>query len=223
MVKRNDPGRRETLRSPVRKETSGAASDVKSDIPILTVIVACAALGASVSDPAVHGALLGLALAGAFVHWYLARARKQQSNGRRARLATMRNISQEAALLRCSETAARHPNFGSELRIFERAVLETMADIHRRRAARAPLSLVQHYVREAVPAAVRAVEAYDDALTLERACLDVRRMSMRLLEGPLRSPSTAAPAPETVPVWRRMAGPADATASREKSTAALTA
>jgi hypothetical protein len=94
-----------------------------------------------------------------------------------ALLATLRSLSEEAALIGCSQVATRHPELRCELHIFERAVVRCLADIHHGRTGAPALSVIQRCVKVVAPSLLVAVQTYDDKLTLQSACRQFGEMS----------------------------------------------
>lgn len=138
-------------------------------------------IGSLIAKLAAHDSLLLVALAVLFVQWHAQRHRQMRAQQQRAKLATMRSLSEEVALLSCSEIAARHPELRCELHIFERTVVRCLADAHHGRAGAPDLSLIQRCVTEIAPPLLVAVQTYDDKVTLQGVCRQFRQMSQRLL------------------------------------------
>jgi hypothetical protein len=102
----------------------------------------------------------------------------------------MRKLSEEVTLLGCSQIAVRHPELQCELRIFERSVIRSLADIHHGRLHTTSLSVIQRLVTAKAPALLEALNTYDDKLTLQSVCRQFRHMSERLLpQAPASVPS----------------------------------
>jgi hypothetical protein len=149
---------------------------------LATAVVSLLSLiGALIAKLAAHDSLLLLALGALFVQWHAQRRRQMRRQERDATLTTMRKLSEDAVLLSCSQLATRHPELRCELHIFERAVVRSLADIHHGRPGAPPLALIHRYVTEMAPSLLRAVQEYDDKLTLQGVCRQFRRMSQRLL------------------------------------------
>lgn len=149
---------------------------------IVTAVVSLVSLiGALIARLAAHESLLLVVLGALFVQWHAQRRRQTRQKEQTERLSTMRSLSEEAVLLSCSELANRHPELRCELRIFERAVVRSLADLHHGRPGAPSLPLIYRYVTEMAPSLLRAVEEYDDKVTLQGVCRQFRRMSQRLL------------------------------------------
>jgi len=138
-------------------------------------------VGSWMANLAAHESLLLIALAALFVQWHAQRRRQTRAEEQRASLATMRSLSEEAALLSCSQVASSHPELRCELRIFERAVVHCLADLHHGRSGAPSLSVIQRCVTVVAPPLLAAVQTYDDKLTLQSVCRQLRQMSERLL------------------------------------------
>jgi hypothetical protein len=138
-------------------------------------------VGSLMANLAAHDSLLLIALTALFVQWHAQRRRQIRTSEQRALLATMRSLSEEAALLSCSQVATRHPELRCELHIFERAVVRCLADLHHGRTGAPALSVIQRCVTVIAPPLLAAVQTYDDKLTLQSVCRQFRQMSHRLL------------------------------------------
>jgi len=152
-------------------------------IQALTTAVAAivSLVGSLMANLAAREALLLIALTVLFVQWHAQRRRQMRTKEQRALLATMRGLSDEVALLSCSQVATRYPELRCELHIFERTVVRCLADLHHGRAGVPALSVIQRCVTVIAPSLVTAVQTYDDKLTLQSACRQFRQMSQRLL------------------------------------------
>ena len=149
---------------------------------LATAVVSLLSLiGGLIAKLAAHDSLMLLALGALFVQWHAQRGRQSRRKEKDALLTTMRGLSEDAVLLSCSQIAVRHPELRCELRIFERAVVRSLADIHHGRPSAPPLLLIHRYVTEMAPSLLKAVQEYDDKLTLQGVCRQFRRMSQRLL------------------------------------------
>jgi len=149
---------------------------------LTTAVAALVSLvGSLMADLAAHESLLLIALTALLVQWHAQRRRQVRTGEQRALLATMRSLSEEAALLGCSQIATRHPELRCELRIFERTVVRCLADLHHGRAGAPALSVVQRCVRVIAPPLLATAQTYDDRLTLQSVCRQFRQMSQRLL------------------------------------------
>jgi hypothetical protein len=138
-------------------------------------------VGSLMADLAVRDSLLLIALTALLVQWHARRRRQLRTRDQRAQLATMRSLSEEAALLSCSQVASCHPELRCELRIFERTVIRCLADLHHGRTGAPALPVVQRCVTVLAPPLLAAVQTYDDKHTLESVCRQFRQMSERLL------------------------------------------
>jgi type II secretory pathway pseudopilin PulG len=151
---------------------------------IYAVITAVASLvslvGSWMANLAAHESVLLIALAALFVQWHAQRRRQVRTSQQRAQLATMRSLSEEAALLSCSQVATSHPELRCELRIFERTVVRCLADLHHGRSGAPALPVIQHCVKVVAPTLLAAVQTYDDKLTLQSVCRQFRQTSERL-------------------------------------------
>ena len=162
---------------------------------LMTAVAAIVSLVASLmANVAVHDSLLLVALATLFMQWHAQRRRQMRTKEQRALLATMRSLSEEAALLSCNQVATCHPELRCELHIFERAVVRCMADLHNGRTDIPALSVIRRCVMVIAPSLLAAVQTYDDKLTLQSACRQFRQMSERLLP----RISSGVSAPETL-------------------------
>jgi hypothetical protein len=149
---------------------------------LMTVVAAVVSLvGSLMANVAVHDSLLLVALTALFVQWRAQRRRQMRTKEQRALLATMRSLSEEAALLSCNQVATCHPELRCELHIFERTVVRCLADLHNGRTDIPALSVIQRCVTVIAPSLLAAVQTYDDKLTLQSACRQFRQMSERLL------------------------------------------
>jgi hypothetical protein len=150
---------------------------------LITAVISLVSLGGSMmAKLAAHDSLLLIALAVLFVQWHAQRQRQTRRKARDAVLTTMRNVSEDAALLSCSELATRHPELRCELRIFERAVVRSLADIHHGRHGAPALAVVERCVSVLAPALLKAVQDYEnDRITLQSVCRQFRQMSHMLL------------------------------------------
>jgi hypothetical protein len=138
-------------------------------------------VGSLMANLAARDSLLLIVLAALFIQWHAQRRRQVRTEQQRLALATMRSLSDEAALLSCSQVANAHPELRCELHIFERTVVHCLADLHHGRAGAPALAVVQRCVRVIAPPLLVAVQTYDDKLTLQSVCRQFRRMSERLL------------------------------------------
>ena len=138
-------------------------------------------IGALLAKLAQYDFLLVIALAVLLAQWHAQRRRQDRKKAQVAVLGEMHKLSEEAQLLGCSQIAVRHPELQCELRIFERAVLRSLADIYHGRQHATPLSVIQRFVTTKAPALLEAVTIYDDKLTLQSVCQQFRLMSQRLL------------------------------------------
>jgi hypothetical protein len=149
---------------------------------LITAVASLVSLIASLlANLAALDSLLLIVLAALFVQWHAQRQRQARSREQEAALATMRNLSEEAALLTCSELANRHPELRCELHIFERAVVRCLADAHHGRKGAPSLTTIHRCVTVIAPQLLTAVQTFDDKLTLQSACRQFRHMSQRLL------------------------------------------
>ena len=154
---------------------------MKINALITLIAAAISSAGALIARLAQHDALLVVALFVLFAQWHAPRRRQERKQTQDAVLAVMRDLSEEVTLLGCSQIAVRHPELQCELRIFERAVIRSLADLHHGRAHTTPLSVIQRFVTEKAPALLQALNTYDDRLTLEGVCRQFRHMSQKLL------------------------------------------
>jgi hypothetical protein len=159
----------------------GKTYAVKINALLTVASTALSSLGAVMTNPVQRNGLLLLAVVVLFAQWHAHRRSQQRKKAHDALLATMHKLSEEAALLGCSEIAARHPELRCELRIFERAVMRSLADIHHGRLHAIPLSVIQRLVTVNAPALLETVKEYDDRFTVQNVCQQFRRMSQRLL------------------------------------------
>ena len=137
-------------------------------------------VGSLMANLAARDLVLVIALATLFVQWHAQRRRQIRTMEQRALLATMRSLSEEAALLSCSQVATCHPELRCELHIFERTVVHSLADLHHGRTGAPALSVIQRCVKVIAPPLLAAVQTYDDKLTLQSVCRQFRQMSQRL-------------------------------------------
>src|ERR1700751_668020 len=130
---------------------------------LITAVASLVSLiGSLIANLAAHDSLLLIALSALFVQWHAQRRRQQRTSEQQAALATMRSLSEEVALLSCSELANRHPELRCELHIFERTVGHRLADAHHGRPGAPSLSAIQRCVRLTAPPLLQAVQTYDD-------------------------------------------------------------
>jgi hypothetical protein len=149
---------------------------------LITAVASLVSLvGSLIANLAAHDSLLLIALTALGVQWHAQRRRQTRSKEQQETLATMRSLSEEVALLTCSEVANRHPELRCELHIFERTVVRCLADAHHGRAGAPSLSTIQRCVRVIAPPLLVAVQTYDDKVTLQSVCRQYRHMSQRLL------------------------------------------
>ncbi len=149
---------------------------------LVTAVAAIVSLvGSLMANLAARESVLLIALTALFAQWHAQRRRQIRTKEQRALLATMRSLSDEAALLSCSQVATRYPELRCELRIFERTVVRCLADLHHGRAAAPALSVIRRCVTVIAPSLMTAVQTYDDRLTLQSVCRQFRQMSERLL------------------------------------------
>lgn len=147
-------------------------------------------IGALLAKLAQYDFLLVIALGVLLAQWHAQRRRQDRQKAQVAVLATMHKLSEEAQLLGCSQIAVSHPELQCELRIFERAVLRSLADIYHGRQRATPLSVIERFVTTTAPALLEALRIYDDKLTLQSVCQQFRLMSQRLLP---QAPATFPP------------------------------
>lgn len=138
-------------------------------------------IGALLAKLAQYDFLLVIALAVLLAQWHAQRRRQDRQKAQVAVLATMHKLSEEAQLVGCSQIAVSHPELQCELRIFERAVLRSLADIYHGRQHTTPLAVIERFVTTKAPALLEALRVYDDKLTLQSVCQQFRLMSQRLL------------------------------------------
>ena len=138
-------------------------------------------IGALLAKLAEHDFLLVIALGVLLAQWHAQRRRQDRQKVQAAQLANMHKLSEEAQLLGCSPIAVRHPELQCELRIFERAVLRSLADIYHGRQHAIPVAVIERFVTTKAPALLEALKIYDDKLTLQSVCQQFRLMSQRLL------------------------------------------
>ena len=100
-------------------------------------------IGALLAKLAQYDFLLVIALAVLLAQWHAQRRRQDRKAARVAVLGEMHKLSEEAQLLGCSEIAVRHPELQCELRIFERAVLRSLADLYHGRQHATPLLVMR--------------------------------------------------------------------------------
>ena len=149
---------------------------------LTTAVAAIVSLvGSLLANLAAHDSLLLVALGALFAQWHAQRRRQVRTKEQRARLVAMRSLSEEAAILSCSQIATCHPELRCELHIFERTVVRCLADLHHGRSGGAALSVIQRCVRVTAPSLLATVQTYDDKLTLQSVCRQFRQMSQRLL------------------------------------------
>jgi hypothetical protein len=149
---------------------------------LMTAVAAIVSLaGSLMANLAAHESVLLIAVTVLFVQWHAQRRRQVRTKEQRALLATMRGLSEEAALLGCSQVATHHPELRCELHIFERTVVRCLADLHHGRSGAPALSVIQRCVMVIAPPLLAAVQTYDDKLTMQSACRQFRQMSQRLL------------------------------------------
>jgi len=163
---------------------------VKINALITLIAAVISSVAALVARLAQHDALLVVALFVLLAQWHAQRRRQERRSSQQAVLATMRKLSEEVTLLGCNQIAVRHPELQCELRIFERAVIRSLADIHHGRAHTTPLSVIERFVTDKAPALLEALNTYEDKLTLQSVCRQFRHMSERLLpQAPASIPS----------------------------------
>jgi hypothetical protein len=165
-------------------ETAGTGYEIAPmKIYALTTAVASivSLVGSLIANLDAHESLLLIALTALFVQWHAQRKRQMRTKDQRARLATMRSLAEEAALLGCSQVATCHPELRCELHIFERTVVRCLADLHHGRTGAPALSAIRRCVTVIAPALLAAVQMYDDKVTLQSVCRQFRQMSQRLL------------------------------------------
>jgi hypothetical protein len=159
---------------------------------LITAVASLVSLiGSLIANLAAHDSLLLVALTALFVQWHAQRRRQERAIERQLTLATMRNLSEEATLMSCSEVANRHPELRCELHIFERTVVRCLADLHHGRPGAPALSMIQRCVTVIAPPLLAAVQEYDDKITLQSVCRQFRHMSQRLLPKIAENPLTA--------------------------------
>ena len=150
-------------------------------------------VGSLMANRVAHDSLLVLALVVLLVQWYLQRRRQKRAQVQGALLATLRNLSEEASLLSCSEVASRHPELRCEVHIFERAVVRSLADLHHGRSGTPALSMIERFVTVTAPQLLKAIQIYDDKVTLQNVCRQFRLMSQQLLPKVPNAVSTVGP------------------------------
>jgi hypothetical protein len=166
---------------------------VKINALITLAAALVSSIGALLAKLAQHDILLVIALGVLFAQWHAQRRRQDRQKAQVAVLGTMHKLSEEAQLLGCSQIAVSHPELQCELRIFERAVLRSLADIYHGRQHATPLSVIERFVTTKAPALLEALKIYDDKLTLQSVCQQFRLMSQRMLpQAPASLPSAAA-------------------------------
>jgi len=164
---------------------------VKINALITLAAALISSIGALLAKLAQYDFLLVIALGVLLAQWHVQRRRQDRQKVQVAVLATMHRLSEEAQLLGCSQIAVSHPELQCELRIFERAVLRSLADIHHGRRHAPPLSVIERFVTTKAPALLEALKIYDDKLTLQSVCQQFRLMSQRLLpQAPATFPPT---------------------------------
>jgi hypothetical protein len=164
---------------------------VKINALITLAAALISSIGALVAKLAQHDFLLVIALGVLLAQWHAQRRRQDRRKAQVAVLGTMHKLSEEAQLLGCSQIAVSHPELQCELRIFERAVLRSLADIYHGRQHATLLSVIERFVTTKAPALLEALRIYDDKLTLQSVCQQFRLMSQRLLpQAPATFPPT---------------------------------
>jgi hypothetical protein len=189
---------------------------VKINALITLAAALISSIGALFAKLAQHDFLLVIALAVLLAQWHAQRRRQDRQKAQVAVLATMHKLSEEAQLLGCSQIAASHPELQCELRIFERAVLRSLADIYHGRQRATPLSVIERFVTTTAPALLEALRIYDDKLTLQSVCQQFRLMSQRML------PQAPATFPPTETVFARSGNPSREPANPAPSSRART-
>jgi hypothetical protein len=154
---------------------------VKINALITLAAALVSSIGALLAKLAQHDFLLVIALGVLLAQWHAQRRRQDRQKVQAKELATLHNLSEEAQLLGCSQIAVSHPELQCELRIFERAVLRSLADLYHGRRHATPLPVIERFVTTRAPALLEALRIYDDKLTLQSVCQQFRLMSQRLL------------------------------------------
>ncbi len=180
---------------------------MKINALITLIAAAVSSIGALMAKLAQHDALLVVALFVLLAQWHAQRRRQERKAVQGALLATMHRLSEEVTLVGCNEIAVRHPELQCELRIFERAVIRSLADLHHARPHATPLSVIERFVIAKAPALLDALKTYDDKLTLQSVCQQFRLMSQRLLPQ----------APASIPSAETLFAPSSADQSSERS------